>query len=288
VCWNSNPAAIAPDQDRVLEGLSRRDLFVVVLEQFMTDTAAYADVILPATTQLEHLDVLFSWGHHYVTWNEPAIAPLGEAKPNTEAFRLIARRLGLDDPCFRETDSELVDALLEGFDEDGLRERGWTKVDLGQGPRPHAEGGFGTDSGKVALRAAYEPPAEVSDAALARRFPLAMVSPKTHLFLNSTFANQARQHSAQPSPEVVLHPADAAARGIGDGAAVRVFNERGEFACPARVSDDARPGVLVAPMGWWNADYREGRSGQATTSQALTTLGNAPTFNDNRVEVEPA
>jgi anaerobic selenocysteine-containing dehydrogenase len=288
VCWNSNPAAIAPDQERVLEGLSRRDLFVVVLEQFMTDTAAYADVILPATTQLEHLDVLFSWGHHYVTWNEPAIEPLGEAKPNTEAFRLIARRLGLDDPCFRETDNELVDALLEGFDEDGLRERGWTKVDLGQGPRPHAEGGFGTESGRVALRAAYEPPAEVSDAALARRFPLAMVTPKTHLFLNSTFANQARQHSAQPSPEVVLHPDDAAARGVEEGAVVRVFNERGEFACPARVSDDARPGVLVAPMGWWNADYREGRSGQATTSQALTTLGNAPTFNDNRVEVEPA
>jgi anaerobic selenocysteine-containing dehydrogenase len=288
VCWNSNPAAIAPDQRRVLEGLGRHDLFVIVLEQFMTDTAAYADVILPATTQLEHLDVLFSWGHHYVTWNEPAIEPLGEAKPNTEAFRLIARRLGLDDPCFRETDNELVDALLEGFDEDGLRERGWTKVDLGQGPRPHAEGGFGTESGRVALRAAYEPPAEVSDAALARRFPLAMVTPKTHLFLNSTFANQARQHSAQPSPEVVLHPDDAAARGVEEGAVVRVFNERGEFACPARVSDDARPGVLVAPMGWWNADYREGRSGQATTSQALTTLGNAPTFNDNRVEVEPA
>jgi len=288
VCWNSNPAAIAPDQARVLDGLSRRDLFVVVLEQFMTDTAAYADVILPATTQLEHLDVLFSWGHHYVTWNEPAIEPLGEAKPNTEAFRLIARRLGLDDPCFRETDGELVDALLEGFDEDGLRERGWTKVDLGQGPRPHAEGGFGTDSGKVVLRAAYEPPAEVSDAALAKRFPLAMVTPKTHLFLNSTFANQARQHSAQPSPEVVLHPEDAAARGVEDGAVVRVFNERGEFACAARVSDDARPGVLVAPMGWWNADYRGRRSGQATTSQALTALGNAPTFNDNRVEVEAA
>jgi anaerobic selenocysteine-containing dehydrogenase len=288
VCWNSNPAAIAPDQTRVLEGLGRRDLFVVVLEQFMTDTAAYADVILPATTQLEHLDVLFSWGHHYVTWNEPAIEPLGEAKPNTEAFRLIARRLGLADPCFRETDGQLVDALLEGFDEDGLRERGWTKVDLGQGPRPHAEGGFGTESGRVMLRAAYEPPAEVSDAALAGRFPLAMITPKTHLFLNSTFANQARQHSAQPSPEVVLHPDDAAARGVEDGAVVRVFNERGGFACPARVSDDARPGVLVAPMGWWNADYRDGSSGQATTSQALTTLGNAPTFNDNRVEVEPA
>ena len=138
VCWNSNPAAIAPDQERVLEGLRRDDLFTVVLEQFMTDTAQHADVVLPATTQLEHLDVLFSWGHHYVTWNEPAIEPVGEAKPNTETFRLLADRLGLDDPCFSETDSELVDALLENFSENGLRERGWTKVDLGQGPVPHA------------------------------------------------------------------------------------------------------------------------------------------------------
>jgi anaerobic selenocysteine-containing dehydrogenase len=287
VCWNSNPAAIAPDQEQVLEGLRRDDLFVVVLEQFMTDTAAHADVVLPATTQLEHLDVLFSWGHHYVTHNEPAIEPVGEAKPNTETFRLIARRLGFDDPCFAETDQQLVDTLLDGFPENGLRERGWTKVDLGQGPQPHAEGGFGTETGRVMLRADYEPPAEVADSALAQRFPLAMITPKTHLFLNSTFANQRRQHSAQPSPEVVLHPDDAAARGIEDGSTVRVFNDRGGFACPARVSDDARPGVLVAPMGWWNADYQGGRSGQVTTSQALTALGNAPTFNDNRVEAEP-
>ena len=146
VCWNSNPGSIAPDQDRVLEGLRRDDLFVVVLEQFMTDTAAHADVVLPATTQLEHLDVLFSWGHHYVTWNEPAIEPLGEAKPNTEAFRLIAQRLGFDEPCFADTDRQLVDALLDGFAENGLRERGWTKVDLGQGPVPHADGGFGTET----------------------------------------------------------------------------------------------------------------------------------------------
>ena len=218
VCWNSNPAAIAPDQERVLEGLRRDDLFMVVLEQFMTDTAAHADVVLPATTQLEHRDVLFSWGHHYLTWNEPAIEPLGEAKPNTETFRLLAARLGFDDPCFSETDEELLDALLADFAEDGLRERGWPKVDLGQGPTPHAEGGFGTESGRLALRADYVPPAEVADAALAERFPLAMITPKTHLFLNSTFANQQRQHSAQPSPEVVLHPDDAAARGIDDGA----------------------------------------------------------------------
>jgi anaerobic selenocysteine-containing dehydrogenase len=286
VCWNSNPAAIAPDQERVLEGLRRDDLFVVVLEQFMTDTAACAEVVLPATTQLEHRDVLFSWGHHYLTWNEPAVAPLGEAKPNTETFRLLAARLGLDDPCFQESDEQLVDALLEGFDEGDLRTRGWRKVDLGQGPTPHAEGGFGTETGRVALHASYEPPAEVADVALAERFPLAMITPKTHLFLNSTFANQRRQHAAQPAPEVVLHPADARARGVDDGDQVRVFNDRGSFVCAVRVSDDARPGVLVAPMGWWNADYAEGRSGQATTSQALTKEGNAPTFNDNRVEVE--
>ena len=288
VCWNSNPAAIAPDQERVLAGLGRDDLFVVVLEQFMTDTAAFADVVLPATTQLEHRDVLFSWGHHYLTWNEPAIEPQGEAKPNTEVFRLLAARLGLDDPRFAESDAELVDALLDGFEENGLRERGWTKVDVGQGPVPHAEGGFGTETGRITLRAEYVPPAEVTDAALAQRFPLAMITPKTHLFLNSTFANQKRQHSAQPRPEVVLHPDDAGPRGIEDGTSVRVFNDRGAFSCTARVSDDARPGVLVAPMGWWNADYADRRSGQATTSQRLTELGSAPTFNDNRVEVEGA
>jgi anaerobic selenocysteine-containing dehydrogenase len=288
VCWNSNPAAIAPDQERVLEGLRRDDLFKVVLEQFMTDTAQHADVVLPATTQLEHLDVLFSWGHHYVTWNEPAIEPLGEAKPNTEAFRLLAEHLGLDDPCFRESDEQLVEALLEGFEENGLRERGWTKVDLGQGPTPHAEGGFGTESGRALLHARYEPPAEVADACLAERFPLALITPKTHLFLNSTFANQERQHSAQPHPEVVVSPGDASARGIEDGGQVRVFNDRGSFTCAVRVSDDARDGVLVAPMGWWNADYADGRSAQATTPELLTAEGNAPTFNDNRVEIEPS
>jgi anaerobic selenocysteine-containing dehydrogenase len=288
VCWSSNPAAIAPDQQRVLAGLEREDLFTVVHDQFLTDTAHYADVVLPATTQLEHLDVVFSWGHHYVTWNEPAIAPLGEAKPVTETFRLLAARLGLDDPCFADSDERLMEQLLEGTGMDGLRERGWRKVDLGQGPTPHAEGGFGTATGRVKLHADYQPPAEVADAALAERFPLALVTPKTHLFLNSTFANQQRQHAAQPHPEVVIHPSDASARGVEDGGQVRVFNERGDFACIARVSDDARPGVIVAPMGWWNRDYAGGRSPQATTSQRTTdSAPPAPTFNDNRVELEP-
>jgi anaerobic selenocysteine-containing dehydrogenase len=283
VVWSSNPAQVAPDQERVLAGLRREDLHTVVVEQFMTDTARHADVVLPATTQLEHLDAVFSWGHHYFTLNEPAIAPLGEAKPTTEAFRLLAARLGLDDPLFAETDEQLLERLLAG-EPSGvslaeLRARGWQKIDLGQGPVPHAEGGFGTATGRIQLGAAYVPPAETDG------YPLALVTPKTHLFLNSTFPNQRRQHDAQPEPYLVVHPDDAGPRGIADGALVRAFNDRGSFRCRARVSDDARPGVVVAPMGWWSADYVDGVSAQATTSQRLTELGAAPTFNDNRVEL---
>lgn len=289
VVWNSNPAQVAPDQERVLEGLRRDDLFTVVLEQFMTDTAAHADVVLPATTQLEHTDAVFSWGHHYMTWNERAIEPLGEARTNSDTFRLLAARMGLGDPCFSQTDEEmLADTFARGpVPLAELRERGWVKIDLGQGPAPHAEGGFGTKSKKADLALGpYEPPAEVADEALAARFPLALLTPKTHLFLNSTFPNQERQHSAQPEPFVVLHPRDAVPRGIDDGARVRVFNDRGSYRVRARVSDDARRGVAVAPMGWWNRDYEDGRSSQVTTPQLLTEDGAAPTFNDNRVEVK--
>jgi anaerobic selenocysteine-containing dehydrogenase len=303
VVWSSNPAQVAPQQETVLAGMRREDLFTLVIEQFMTDTALHADVVLPATTQLEHLDALFSWGHHYFTLNEPAIEPLGEAKPTTEAFRLLAARMGLDDPAFADTDEDLLAQLLAaepaGISVESLRERGWQKIDLGQGPTPHAEGDFGTQTGRFGLRAAwltdagldplpfYEAPSEAADDAEGSRFPLALVTPKTHLFLNSTFANQRRQRSAQPEPYVVVNPADAAARRIEDGTLVRVHNDRGSFHCRATVSDDARPGVVVAPMGWWSGDYPDGRSAQVTTSQRLTALGEAPTFNDNRVEVEP-
>jgi anaerobic selenocysteine-containing dehydrogenase len=290
VVWNSNPAQIAPDQAKVLAGLRREDLFTVVLEQFMTDTAAHADVVLPATTQLEHVDAIFSWGHHYMTLSKPAIEPRGQAKPNTEIFRLIAARLGLDDPCFAESDEQLVEAVLSSAPDhvrlDGLHERGWAKIDLGQGPVPHADGGFGTADGKVQLHSRYEPAAEVADAELAKRFPLALITPKTHLFLNSTFANQERQRSAQPKPFVVVHPDDALARGLNGGGRVRVFNDRGSFEVDAVVSDETRPGVLVAPMGWWSRDYEGGAGAQATTSQRITELGEAPTFNDNRVDLE--
>jgi anaerobic selenocysteine-containing dehydrogenase len=217
---------------------------------------------------------------------------------------MLAGRLGLDDPCFRETDEELLDAVFSrapaGITLSRLQERGWIKVDLGQGPTPHASGGFGTSDGKLAFRAdwladlgldplpTFDPPAEVVDSDLAARFPLALLTPKTHFFLNSTFANQSRQHRAQPEPFVVVHPDDALARGIADRDPVRVFNDRGECRLVARVSDDAPAGVVVAPMGWWGRDYAGGAGAQVTTSQRLTVLGRAPTFNDTRVEVAPA
>lgn len=134
----------------------------------------------------------------------------------------------------------------------------------------------------------YDPPAEVGDARPAQRYPIALLTPKAHLFLNSTFANQHRQHGAHPRPFVVIHPDDAAARGIGDGQPVRLFNDRGSYTAEARVGDDTRPGVAVAPMGWWNHDYPDGVSSQVTTSQRLTTLAAAPIFNDNRIEIEQA
>ena len=255
VCWNSNPAAIAPDQEQVLAGLRREDLFTVVLEQFMTDTALHADVVLPATTQLEHLDVVFSWGHHYLTWNEPAIEPVGEAKPNTEAFRLLAARLGLDDPVFSETDEELADRLLADFEEDGLRERGWTKIDLGQGPVPHAEGGFVTETGKLALHADYVAAGRGRGRGARRALPA-----------------RARHAEDAPLPQLDVRepapPALGAATSRGRGEPRR--RERPRHRGRRRGADLERPrrillrrtrvgrrppGVLVAPMGWWNRDY---------------------------------
>ena len=237
-----------------------------------------------------------------MTFNEPAIAPVGEAKPNTEIFRLLAARLGLDDRCFRESDEELMASLLAGAPGgvglDELRSRGFVKVDLGQGAAPHADGGFGTADGRLSFDTEwlaeagmdsvpqYEPPAEA--VGKGGGFGLAMITPKTHFFLNSTFANQDRQHRSQPEPFVVVNPEDALSRGLEEGDRARVFNNRGSFVSPVRISDEARPGVLVAPTGWWSEDYEGGAGPQATTSQELTALGNAPIFNDNRVEIEPA
>jgi anaerobic selenocysteine-containing dehydrogenase len=306
--YNSNPAAIAPDQAKVLEGFRREDLFTVVHEHFQTDTADYADILLPATTQLEHFDVVKPYGHYYLMCNNPAVEPIGEAKPNSEVFRLLAARLGFDEPCFRQTDEEIAaealatgDPRFEGVTIERLKRDGWARLNVPADFAPFAEGNFPTPSGKCELYSGqlaalghdplpgYTPPRESAEAdpALARRYPLALISPPAHSFLNSTFAEGARAQAAEREPAVLLNPDDARARGIADGAPVTVFNDRGACSLRAIVSDGVREGVAVAPSVWWNKLSPDGRNVNQTTSQALTDFGGGATFYDNLVEVAP-
>ena len=304
--YNSNPAAVAPDQAKVLEGLGREDLFTVVHEQFQTDTADYADLLLPATTQLEHFDVVKPYGHFSLMCNTPAVAPQGEARPNSEVFRLLAARMGFDEPCFRETDREIAAAAIRsthprmaGISLEALEERGWARVEVPDDWAPFAEGGFPTPSGKCELYSerlaaagfdplpCYVPPRESAEVSpdLAARYPLALISPPAHSFLNSTFANGRRGLAAEREPSLLIHPTDAAARGVEAGAYVVAFNDRGRVRLRAVVSRDVREGVVVAPSVWWNKLSPDGTNVNQTTSQAVTDLGGGATFYDNLVEV---
>jgi anaerobic selenocysteine-containing dehydrogenase len=309
VVYNANPAAVAPDLRAVRAGLARDDLFTVVLEHFQTDTADYADLVLPATTQLEHWDVHLAYGHVYASLNRPAIAPRGEALPNSEIFRRVAARLGLDDPCFADDDLTLIrQALDSGHPRmrtvrfDTLLAQGWARLDVPRPYAPYADGGFPTPSGKCELVSdrlaalgldplpTYIPPRESAEAspALAARYPLTLISSPAHWFLNSTFVNVGPLQRAAGAPECVLHPLDAAARGVAAGDRVRVYNDRGAFTVPARVDDGVRPGVVWAAGIWWNKLTPDGHGVNDTTSQAVTDLGGGATFYDNLVEVEPA
>ncbi len=305
--YNSNPAAVAPDLERVHQGLQRRDLFVVVHEQFKTDTAAYADLLLPATTQLEHADIHKSYGHLYMLWNEPAIARQGEAIPNTELFRRLASRMGFTDACFHDSDEDMARQVLQsdhpalaGITLDHLKQCGWMRLNLSESWAPFAEGDFPTPSGKCELHSArmaadghdpvpaYTAPleSEERDPALAARFPLTLLSPPAHHFLNTTFVNVL--HRYEGSPTLEINPADAAARRIDDGDMVDVFNDRGSFSVRAVLTDRIRPGVVVAPSIWWRSLSPDGRNVNWTTSQALTDMGGGATFYDNLVEVSRA
>jgi anaerobic selenocysteine-containing dehydrogenase len=313
--YNSNPAAVCPDQARVLQGLRREDLFTVVHEQFQTDTADYADILLPATTQLEHFDLHGSYGHLYVQTNEPAIAPLAEAKSNNDVFRLLARRMGFEAELFEVTDEQLAAEVLQatsagnfpprealdGIGLDRLRREGPVRLNLPENYAPFAEGGFGTPSGKCELfspgQAArgldplpnYTPPHEDPQTRpeLAARFPLQMVSPPAPSFLNSSFVNVASLRELAGEPTLEIHPDDAAARGIADGQRVRVFNERGCFQAKAVVGPTVKRGVVVTQGVWWNKYPKDGVNCNTTTSSRLTDLGGGATFFDNLVEVTP-
>ena len=299
IVYNSNPVAVAPDSVRVARGFAREDLFAVVLEQFQTDTADYADFVLPATTQLEHLDVVKPYGHYYMVANNPAIAPLGEAKPNTEIFRLLSKAMGFTEPCFGDSDEQIAQAAVaENWDFDAVRRMGWQRIGPAKGTVRFANGGFDTPSGKVefhsesARRAGldalpdYIAPSEDTRSELARRYPLAMISPPARNFLNSSFVNVESLRAAEGEPWLDVHPVDAAARGIADGRYVRVFNERGSLELRARITDRARPGVVVALSVWWKKLTRDGKNAnELTNGDTLTDVGRAPIFYDCLVEV---
>ena len=294
VVYNSNPVAVAPESPKVVAGFQRDDLFTVVLEHFLTDTADQADYVLPATTQLEHLDVHTSYGHTYVVINHPAVAPLGQAKPNTQIFRELAAKMGFTDACLFESDEQLARQAVPSLDFAQLSEQGWVKLPLPE--QPFADGGFLTPNGKVVVDAPglgvpdYVPPYESrqSAPALAARYPLAMISPPARHFLNSTFVNVKSLRSIEGEPLVELHPDDAAARGITDGSLVRVFNDRGSYRCKAAVGARARAGVVNGLGVWWRKLGVDGSNVNELTSQRLTDIGRAPTFYDCLVEVAPA
>jgi anaerobic selenocysteine-containing dehydrogenase len=303
--YNSNPVAVAPDGGRVREGFLREDLFCVVHELFQTDTADYADIVLPATSQLEHRDLHKAYGHLYAVANEPAIPPLGEAKPNNEVFRLLAARLGFTEAALFESDEAIAAAAFArrdhrvlGFD-DALAKRGWARLNLPRPFAPFARGGFLTPSGKCEFRSeslaqqgldplpAWVPPREspVSNPALAARYPLAMISPPARNFLNTSFANLPRFLELEGGPKLEIHPDDAAPRAIVDGARLRIFNDRGAFRARAVLTDRVRPGLVVSPSIWWRKLSGDGENANAVTSAALSDVGGGATFYDCLVEV---
>ena len=298
VVYNSNPVAVAPDSGKVVAGFAREDLFTVVLEQFQTDTADYADYLLPATTQLEHWDIHTSYGHTDVLLNRPAVAPRGEARSNAWVFRELARRMGFDEPCFSDDDEAICRSAFadDAIDYAQLLAQGFTSVKLPEAP--FAEGNFPTPSGRCEFFSArlqaqgqdglpdhvpnYEP------AGGSTEYPLAMISPPARNFLNSTFVNVRSLRAIEVEPLLEIHADDAAARGIEDGATVRVFNSRGEHRCRAEVSRRARPGVVHGMGIWWRKLGMDGTNVNQLTSQRLTDIGRGPTFYDCLVQVERA
>ena len=294
VVYNSNPVAVAPDSAKVVAGFARDDLFTVVLEHFQTDTADYADYILPATTQLEHWDVHSSYGHTDALLNRPAIAPVGQAKPNTQIFRELAAHMGFTDACFADSDEALCrQAYGDAVDFDTLLEKGFVTLDTPEAP--FAQGNFPTPSGKceffsqrLADRGLDGLPDHVPNyeaANTSASYPLAMISPPARNFLNSSFVNVQSLRDTEGEPLLEMHPQDAATRSIQDGDTVRVFNARGEYRCRVSFNHRARPGVVHGLGVWWRKFGLNGTNVNQLTSQALTDLGNAPTFYDCLVQV---
>src|SRR5579859_5436427 len=308
--YNSNPANVAPDQRRVLAGLRREDLFTVVHEQLLTDTARYADILLPATTAFEQSDLYTAYGHLYLQLGRPAIPAMGEAIPNTELFRRLAAALGYADPCFRDDDDTLIRQALDsahpflaGITLERLEQETFVHLMTPTRPFvPFADGVYPTPSGKIELYSEtllrlgvdpvvdYVPELESPDGSpeLAARYPLRLLTPAAHHFLNSSFADMPTMRKKQRRPTIELNPADAAARGIADGSWVRTFNDRGAAYFVAEVKDSVAPGVACHLSRWWGHYSPAGWNANALTASRPADIGGGGTFHTNLVEVAPA
>ena len=303
VVYNSNPAAVAPDQNAVLRGLRRDDLFTVVLEQLQTDTADYADILLPATTFLEHTDIYFAYGHHYLPLARPALPAPGEARSNVETFRALALRMGFDDPCFRDTEDDMIRTLLnsghpflDGITLERLDREHFVRLNVAPGTAskdapflPFAQGGFGTPSGKCEFGAEtleYTPPVEsrLGDETLRGKYPLELISSKNDDSMNSTFGN--RDAVDKDTAILHLHPSDAEARAICTGDRVRMFNDRGSLLLKAHVDGVVQAGVVRSPSTRWLKRASDARNVNVLTSDRLTDIGGGPTFYNCLVQVE--
>ena len=324
--YNSNPVSQAPNASQIVEGLKRDDLFTVVSELFITDTARYADLLLPATMQAEQYDLMVTWGHLYVMLNQPAIPAPGECVPNIELFRRLAGTMGFDDEYWHLTEDEMLmrcydwaSPQMQGITLDLLKEKGYLRLNVGTPDKraPHAEGNFKTPSGKCEFKSSmaangdfvvsvwrsgyeamqpgtpvdpvpnYIPSREAPDAdpALAKRYPLNMVSPKPHAFLNTQYANESMQQRRQGEQLIVIHPNDAAPRKIEHGNYVRVFNDRGSFEARAELSEDVMIGLLMTNVGHWPGLNRTGTAVNSTTPPRHSNLGQAGAYSDNLVDV---
>lgn len=324
--YNSNPVSQAPAQSKLVKGLEREDLFTVVSELFISDTARYADIVLPSTMQAEQLDIMVTWGHLYMMLNRPAIPAPGECVPNVEMFRRLAKTMGFEDDYWDRTDEEMLldfydwdSPKLEGITLDVLKEKGYARLNVGLPSEraPHAEGNFPTPSGKCELRSSlaeggnfvvpvwrsmyeafqpgeavdplpdYVPPREspATNVELAKKYPLNIVTPKPHAFLNSQYANEEEKRAHQGDLTVTVHPTDAEKRDIKAGDIVRVFNDRGYFEGPARISEDVMAGLVMANVGHWVTGTASRTTVNAITADEHCGLGQAGVYSDNLVEV---
>ena len=301
--FNGNPVGSVPESALIMRGLQREDLLTVVSEQFMTDTARFADVIFPACTQIEQDDVVPAWGHLYLGYNHKAIEPLGESVPNTELWRRLAHAMGFTEPELFETDASLINQYLSGVDAERLKQEAVIRLPLPDDLRPYSDGAFGFESGRhefanSALEAGghgrlpeYRPVAESAHGDSSHKYPLALMSPKTHQrFLNTSYSHL--EAHAKPEGEMYceLTVEDARERNINDGDTVRVFNDRGSIEVIARVPSSPRSlqGTVIVPYGWTWSKTRDGQTVNVLTSDAPTDWGGGVAFFDTLVEVQLA